>query len=126
MKRSTRVSTLPTGSLGTICSAVVSVPSITEGLLMNGTFANFRQQLSACLAALALALPVFPAEQPKVDATPAQTVQKVTVADLNQSPKAGLFKLTEADVVNLVGPPATVKRPGDAGADLQLHLEYAT
>jgi hypothetical protein len=52
--------------------------------------------------------------------------QPATVADLKAKLKAGTFKLTEEEVVKLVGQPAGVKRPGDAGSELQMHWEYAT
>ncbi len=46
--------------------------------------------------------------------------------DLNAKLKAGTFKLTEADVVKLLGHPTVVKRPGDAGSELRMQWEYAT
>jgi hypothetical protein len=52
--------------------------------------------------------------------------QPATVADLKAKLKAGTFKLTEEEVVKLVGKPAGVKRPGDAGSELQMHWEYGT
>jgi hypothetical protein len=58
--------------------------------------------------------------------TPPETDQPATVADLRAKLKDGTFKLTEAEVVKLLGPPAGVRRPGDAGSDLRMHWEYAT
>src|SRR5262245_49414813 len=52
--------------------------------------------------------------------------QPASVADLKAKLKAGTFKLTEEEVVKLMGRPAGVKRPGDAGSELQMHWEYAT
>jgi hypothetical protein len=40
--------------------------------------------------------------------------------------KAGTFKLNEAGVVELLGRPMRVTRPGDAGSDLRMDWEYAT
>jgi hypothetical protein len=77
---------------------------------------------------LALAFPGPRAGDPGADtqgALPPKD-QPATVADLKAKLKAGTFKLTEADVVKLLGRPAGVKRPGDAGSELRMHWEYAT
>jgi hypothetical protein len=78
--------------------------------------------------AVALAFPALRAADPG-DAgrreAPAEA-KPPTLAELKATLKAGTFKLTEADVVKLVGRPAVVKRPGDAGSDLRIDWEYAT
>jgi hypothetical protein len=49
-----------------------------------------------------------------------------TVVEMKAKLKAGIFKLTEADVVKMLGQPIGVKRPGDAKSELEMHWEYAT
>lgn len=59
-------------------------------------------------------------------AVPPDKTQGVTVTELERQLKAGIFQLTEPEVVLLAGPPTSYKRPGDAGSELQLHWEYST
>ena len=58
--------------------------------------------------------------------TPPEKSQSLTVTELQQRLKDGIFKLTEPDVVLIAGPPGSYKRPGDAGSELKLQWEYAT
>ena len=82
----------------------------------------------AFFAVFVLALPGLLAADRSEDPTrtPPQKVQPLTVAELEQKLKVGVFKLTESDVIDLLGRPAAVKRPGDAGSDLQMRWEYGT
>jgi hypothetical protein len=94
---------------------------------MQATFAK-SGALVLAMASLALVFPGLRAASARDDAkgAPADKGQPATVADWNAKLKAGVFKLTEADVVKLLGRPTAVKQPGDAGSPLQMEWEYAT
>jgi hypothetical protein len=94
---------------------------------MRATFATLAA-LPLTAVALMLVFPGLRAGSPGDDPrpTPPGKDQPPTVEDLREKLKAGTFKLTEAEVVRLLGRPAGVKRPGDAGSDLRMHWEYAT
>src|SRR5262245_38051279 len=64
------------------------------------------------------------ADEPKQSPAAAKTPS--TATELRAAVRAGMFKLTEDDVVKLLGAPAGVKRPGDADADLAMHWDYAS
>jgi hypothetical protein len=94
---------------------------------MQTTFVNAREVLLTAIL-LAPVLPGSLAGGPVAAAqgTPPDKARPATVAELKDKLTAGTFKLAEADVVKLVGPPAVVKRPGDAGSELRMHWNYAT
>ena len=95
---------------------------------MHYTSAKGRGLLLPAFAVIALALPCLYAEDRQDDAkhSPAAKSQPLTVAELKEKLKAGIFKLTEGDVLKLLGRPAGLMRPGDAGSDLKMRWEYAT
>jgi len=84
--------------------------------------------LFSILVTHAAARPALSADAPSDDAkdAPREKGQPATVADLRGKLKAGTFKLTEGEVVKLLGRPAGVKRPGDTGSELRMHWEYGT
>jgi hypothetical protein len=94
---------------------------------MNAAFAKIRQLLVTAIA-LALVSPGLRAgdEGGEAKRTVPGKDKPATVAELKAKLTVGTFKLTEEEVVELVGQPARVKRPGDAGSELQMHWEYAT
>ena len=94
---------------------------------MKTTFAGVGALLLTAIA-FAVAFPGLRAQGPgdAAQRTPPEKDQPSTVADLKTKLKAGTFKLTEADVLKLLGRPAGVKLPGDAGSELRMHWEYAT
>jgi hypothetical protein len=95
---------------------------------MHAVFAKSWGLLLPAFPILALALPGLYAGEPRNDAKPlpAEKSQLLTVAELNEKLKAGIFKLTEADVVKLLGRPAWMTRPGDADSELRMHWKYGT
>jgi hypothetical protein len=95
---------------------------------MHATFPQGRVHLLSAFAVLALALPLLSAGERRDDAKhrPAEKSQPLTVAELEKKLQAGIFKVTEADVLKLLGRPAALERPGDAGSDLKMRWEYAT
>jgi hypothetical protein len=84
--------------------------------------------LNTVVVALVIALSGLPAAGHDNDPkrTPPEKDQPAKVEDLRLKLKAGTFKLTEAEVVKLVGRPTGVSRPGDGGAEMRMHWEYAT
>jgi len=95
---------------------------------MHAALAKRRVFQAIAFAVLALALPwLYAGERrdgPK--SSPAAKTQPFTVAELVEKLRAGIFKLTEADVLKLLGRPSGLKRPGDAGSDLRMRWEHAT
>lgn len=49
-----------------------------------------------------------------------------TVEESFKKLKAGILKISEADVLDLLGPPDSVKHPGMSGFDLQMQWKYST
>jgi hypothetical protein len=95
---------------------------------MHDALAKRRLLLALAFAVFALAVPWLYAGEYEDDAknSPRGKTTPLTVAELAEKLKAGIFKLAEADLVTLLGRPSGLKRPGDAGSDLQMRWEYAT